>query len=193
MGMAKWGMLPKIFGKTSSYDTPWFSILCCFVVMLPVTLLNLGDIVQIENTLYSLSLILECSSMVALRIQEPALVRPFSIGLSTIPLAIYLCFPVGLGIFSMIMCDELTWLVTGIAIIVGIIAYIVITFSKKYNWWSYETELTISHTYKYQLISIDETSGLRQEEHVKTSPSPDPDAMDGDYGSMSQTVARKQA
>jgi amino acid transporter len=145
-GMSKWGMLPKVFGKTHSvYQTPWPAILMSLITLVPVTVLELGDIVQIENTLYSMSLTMECISAVVLRIKEPTLRRPFLIPLSTPALALYLIFPVSLGIFSMAMCDSLTWLVTACVFLTGIALYLLFHFSKKHNWFTYETVLTLDH------------------------------------------------
>jgi len=170
-GMSKWGMLPKTFGKMHhTYETPWPSILMSLAALLPVTLLELGDIVQIENTFYSMSLALECLSAVVLRYREPTLKRPFSIPLSPFFLGLYLLFPVGLGVFSMIMCDRLTWIVTGCVSSVGVLGYLLLRFGKKYQWFVFETILTLDHLKKNPNEQSPDTP-------IRASPVPD-------YGSI---------
>jgi len=160
LGMAKWGLLPKVFTKThSTYETPWPAILLSFLALLPVTLLELGDIVQIENTLYSLSLIVECVSAVVLRYKEPTLPRPYRIPLSAPLLALYLAFPVGLGIFSMGMCDALTWAVTSCVMIVGILLYLLIFVGKKYHWFTFEATVSLEHIVQNNNRSVDISEG----------------------------------
>jgi len=147
--MAKWGMLPKVFAKTHpTHETPWVAILLSLFALLPVTLLELGDIVQIENTLYSLSLIVECTSAVVLRYKEPTLPRPYRIPLPAPLLALYLMCPVALGIFSMAMCDALTWAITLCVMVIGGVAYLVITLGKKNDWFTFETTVSLEHTVK---------------------------------------------
>jgi len=79
LAMAQDGMLPKIFGKLNSRRAPWVTIIalalgwaCC---------LNLGfeRLVTIDILIYGLSLTLEFVALIALRIREPELARPFRV------------------------------------------------------------------------------------------------------------------
>jgi amino acid transporter len=79
LAMAQDGMLPKIFGKLNSRRAPWVTIItlalgwaCC---------LNLGfeRLVTIDILIYGLSLTLEFVALIALRVREPELARPFRV------------------------------------------------------------------------------------------------------------------
>ena len=79
LAMAQDGMLPSFFGKMNRRRAPWVAIIalalgwaCC---------LNLGfeRLVTIDILIYGLSLTLEFVALIALRIREPELARPFRV------------------------------------------------------------------------------------------------------------------
>jgi amino acid transporter len=79
LAMAQDGMLPSFFGKLNRRRAPWVAIIalalgwaCC---------LNLGfeRLVTIDILIYGLSLTLEFVALIALRVREPELARPFRV------------------------------------------------------------------------------------------------------------------
>ncbi len=79
LAMAQDGMLPSFFGKLNRRRAPWVTIIglaigwaCC---------LNLGfeRLVTIDILIYGLSLTLEFVALIALRMREPELARPFRV------------------------------------------------------------------------------------------------------------------
>ena len=80
LAMAQDGMLPKIFGKRQSRSgAPWVAILVLAILWAPCLLLGFERLVTIDILLYGVSLALEFAALIALRIREPELPRPFRV------------------------------------------------------------------------------------------------------------------
>jgi amino acid transporter len=77
------GMLPAFMAKRSRYDTPTVGIAVATVIVLCLTTLGFADIVQLLNSVYCLSLLVEFSTLVHLRAKCKDMHRPFKIPLST--------------------------------------------------------------------------------------------------------------
>jgi amino acid transporter len=80
LAMAQDGMLPKVFGKLQPKTrAPWVAILVLAVLWAPCLLLGFERLVTIDILLYGVSLSLEFIALIALRIREPELPRPFKV------------------------------------------------------------------------------------------------------------------
>jgi amino acid transporter len=78
--MAEHGHLPRVFTlKTRRTGAPWFSIIVCALAWAACLGLGFERLVQLDIMLYGLSLLLEFVALVALRIREPNLPRPFRV------------------------------------------------------------------------------------------------------------------
>jgi amino acid transporter len=78
--MATDGMLPHIFLKRNRRGVPWVSLLACSVAWALALKLPFERLISIDLILYGSSLILEFVALVALRVREPDLPRPFRAG-----------------------------------------------------------------------------------------------------------------
>ena len=89
LAMAQDGLLPSVFGKLHSKTrTPWVTILVlagCWALCLG---LGFERLVTIDVLLYGMSLLLEFVALVALRIKEPELKRPFRVPGGTVGAAL---------------------------------------------------------------------------------------------------------
>jgi len=80
LAMAQDGMLPKVFGNLQPKTrAPWVAILVLAVLWAPCLLLGFERLVTIDILLYGVSLSLEFIALIALRIREPELPRPFKV------------------------------------------------------------------------------------------------------------------
>jgi amino acid transporter len=80
LAMAQDGMLPKVFGKLHPKTrAPWVAILVLAVCWAPCLLLGFERLVTLDILLYGVSLGLEFAALIALRIREPELERPFRV------------------------------------------------------------------------------------------------------------------
>jgi amino acid transporter len=80
LAMAQDGMLPKMFGKRHSRSrAPWVAITVLAILWAPCLLLGFERLVTIDILLYGASLALEFAALIALRIREPELPRPFRV------------------------------------------------------------------------------------------------------------------
>ena len=79
LAMAQDGMLPKVFGKLNRRRAPWVAILALAVCWAMCLGLGFERLVTIDILLYGVSLSLEFTALVVLRIREPELPRPFRV------------------------------------------------------------------------------------------------------------------
>ncbi len=80
MAMAQDGMLPRALARTNSRGVPWVSVLACGLAWALAINLPFERLISIDLILYGSSLLLEFAALVALRIREPDLPRPFKAG-----------------------------------------------------------------------------------------------------------------
>ena len=68
MGMAERGYLPKVFATRSErFGTPVYGILTCLVIILLMGLADFGQLVEMMNSCYALSLLMEYAAFIKLR------------------------------------------------------------------------------------------------------------------------------
>jgi amino acid transporter len=80
LAMARDGMLPKVFGKTSAKTaTPWVAILVCATCWAFCLGLGFRRLITLDIMLYGAALMLEFVTLVVLRIREPKLKREFKV------------------------------------------------------------------------------------------------------------------
>ena len=80
LAMARDGMLPKIFAKTSARtQAPWVAIIACATCWALCLGLGFKRLVTLDIMLYGAALMLEFATLVALRIREPQLRREFRV------------------------------------------------------------------------------------------------------------------
>jgi amino acid transporter len=77
--MARDGFLPKIFATENSMGAPWIAILACALLWALAMSLGFERTVMLDVLLTGLSILLEFAALIALRIKEPHLPRPFRV------------------------------------------------------------------------------------------------------------------
>ena len=77
--MAEDGLLPRILTLRNSRGVPWVSVLVCAVCWACALTLTFERLISIDLVLYGAALLLEFAALVALRIREPRLHRPFRV------------------------------------------------------------------------------------------------------------------
>ena len=79
MVMAQDGFLPKVFARTTRTGAPWVSALVCAVAWAAFLGLSFVKLIVLDVLLTGLSILLEFAALVALRIREPELPRPYRV------------------------------------------------------------------------------------------------------------------
>ena len=77
--MAKDRFLPAIFARHTRTGVPWVAVLACGAAWALALGFSLTRLLELDVLLYGLSLILEFVALVALRMREPKLARPFRV------------------------------------------------------------------------------------------------------------------
>jgi amino acid transporter len=80
IAMAADGLFPRIFERRNSRGVPWVSLLVCGIAWALALNLPFERLISIDLILYGTSLILEFLALIALRLREPQLPRPFRAG-----------------------------------------------------------------------------------------------------------------
>mmetsp|Transcript_8229 Transcript_8229/g.22832 ORF Transcript_8229/g.22832 Transcript_8229/m.22832 type:complete len:486 (-) Transcript_8229:39-1496(-) len=83
MGMADRGHIPKIFSKRSRHGTPTNGIILGTAVIVVMGISDFDQLIEMLNFNYAISLLMEYSAFIKLRISRPDLDRPFKIPLGT--------------------------------------------------------------------------------------------------------------
>jgi amino acid transporter len=79
VAMAEDGHLPKIFTSKLKNGAPWFSILILGLAWAASLGLSFDKLIMLDILLYGASLVLEFLALIALRLREPNLARPFRV------------------------------------------------------------------------------------------------------------------
>jgi len=80
IAMAADGLLPRIFLRRNRRGVPWVSVFVCGLGWALALSLPFERLISIDLILYGTSLILEFLALIALRLREPELPRPFHAG-----------------------------------------------------------------------------------------------------------------
>jgi len=103
LAMAQDGMLPAVFGKLQPKTrAPWVSIIVLATAWAMCLGLGFERLVTLDIMLYGMSLSLEFLALVALRIKEPNLRRPFRVPGGTVGAVLVGVFPILLLGFAMV-------------------------------------------------------------------------------------------
>jgi amino acid transporter len=93
------GYLPRALGRRNRAGAPWVSILACSIVWALFLQLSFVELILLDVLLKGLSMVLEFAALVALRLREPHMPRPYRVpgGLAGaiavgIPPTVLLCF-----------------------------------------------------------------------------------------------------
>jgi amino acid transporter len=101
--LAEDGYLPAIFTRRLNSGAPWVAVVTLAVAWGLATQLGLKRVLALDVILYGLSLMLEFAALVALRIREPRLARPFRVPggiLAAVLLPLFPALLIGLAIFD---------------------------------------------------------------------------------------------
>jgi amino acid transporter len=77
--LAEEGLLPKVVARRTEAGVPWVSVVLCAVAWALALGMSFERLISIDLVLYGAALVLEFVALVALRVKEPELVRPFKV------------------------------------------------------------------------------------------------------------------
>jgi len=131
IAMAEDGFLPKVMGiRGRRNGVPWVAVIVCAIGWGFCLKLGFEKLLIIDTLLYGMSLILEFAALVALRLREPGLARPFKV-----PGGMAGCILISLGpiplmavAFYQALSDETAHkglLFAAIAVALGVLLYFV--------------------------------------------------------------------
>ncbi|KAH0997922.1 hypothetical protein GBA52_021786 [Prunus armeniaca] len=124
-GMAELGLLPKLFGvRSKRFNTPWLGIMIPTVISVLVSYMNFRHVTSLVNVLNSLSMLVELSAFIWLRLKFPGVERPFKIPITKLRWLIAALFiPFGFLLYVICVGTKIVYLVITVLTAVGIIWY----------------------------------------------------------------------
>jgi len=131
VAMAQDGFLPKVLGlHTRRTGVPWVAILACSVCWALCIKLGFVNLLLIDTSLYGLSLLLEFAALIALRVREPNLPRPYKVpgGLpNCILITLGPALVIGLAFYKYLFDDGArdALIAAVVAVVAGVILYFI--------------------------------------------------------------------
>ena len=77
--MAARNLLPAVFARHNRRGVPYLAVITCSIAVLCVSGLSFERLIDVDILVYGFSLILEFAALVALRVREPSLPRPYRV------------------------------------------------------------------------------------------------------------------
>ncbi len=102
MVLAQEGMLPRWLAERNRYNAPAMAILACGLCWALALGFTYERLISIDLMLYGSSLVLEFVALIVLRVREPELARPFSMGRFPVALALS-AMPVSLVVYAIVV------------------------------------------------------------------------------------------
>jgi len=133
-GMAKRGLLPKLFSRRSRFHTPTYGILLGFAVIVLMSMADFSALVEMLNFNYSIALLMEYVAFIKLRITQPEVERPFKIKMGTLGCILLVLPPFLLTLLLMLMASYLTYVYCIGFIILGFMWNYLQQIAKDNNW-----------------------------------------------------------
>lgn len=147
MGMAERGYLPKIFQTRSKYGTPTAGILFNTLVIVLFSCADFGQLLELLNSVYAISLLLEYAAFVKLRLFHKELERPYRIPVPDWA-AVLIIIPPTLGIFAIIATSNwYVYVFSAGAVLFGVFFFRLSAICKQRGWLTYESKNTKPQQY----------------------------------------------
>ncbi|KAL6501814.1 proline dehydrogenase [Orobanche gracilis] len=139
LGMAERGMIPAFFGTRSKYGTPLVGILFSASGVFVLSWMSFQEIVAAENFLYCFGMVLEFVAFVRLRVVAPETRRGYRVPVGTTG-AVSICLPPTVLICVVLYFSSLkVFVVSVVAIAVGVILRPCVRYTEKKRWFKFST------------------------------------------------------
>jgi len=112
------------------YETPIYGIIVTCLLVTLCGLLTFDRLLQLTMAFNSLALLLQCFSLIHLRVTEPKMRRPYRITFSTPMLALFLASPILLSMTLLLTIEPLCQFIVIIGVSVGVVSYYVARWSE---------------------------------------------------------------
>ncbi|KAL7545427.1 hypothetical protein ACHAWF_008779 [Thalassiosira exigua] len=151
MGMAERGYLPKVFQTRSKYGTPTAGIIFNTLVIVAFSCAGFGQLLEILNAVYAISLLLEYAAFVKLRLyhKEPV---------------VFIVIPPSVGILVVLAISN--WYVYFFcvgAVMFGITIFKLLGVCKQRGWFTYETKGIRNNQYSMSpIVDGDTANGIKE-------------------------------
>jgi len=165
MGMAERGYLPKILTTRSKYGTPTAGIIFNTIVVVAFASADFGQLLELLNSVYALSLLMEYGAFVKLRLHRKELKRPYRVPIPDWAAIIFVT-PPALGILVIFITSN--WYVyifcTG-AIVFGVLLFKLSEIAKERGWCDFVSrETTSQNHHEYVISDVEENDTITAEQ-----------------------------
>jgi len=166
MGMAERGYLPKIFQTRSKFGTPTAGIVFNTIVIVAFSCADFGQLLELLNSVYAMSLLMEYAAFVKLRLYHKELQRPYRIPVPDWA-AVLIVMPPTIGIlFVFATSNWYVYYFCAGALFFGIILFKLSEVSKKRGWLAYESKARHN---QYDMPPLNDDDATEPTEGISTS------------------------
>lgn len=137
MGMADRGLIPKVFTRRSRFGTPTNGILVGTAVIFCLSVADFDALVEMLNFSLCLSMLMEFSAFVKLRITDGDHERPYRIPLNTFGCVLFIIPPCTVCIVLMMYASKMTYVYFTILVCFGAGGHLLQKIGKHHDWWEY--------------------------------------------------------
>jgi amino acid transporter len=106
-------------------------------VIFCLSVCDFDALVEMLNFAYSVSLLMEFSAFIKLRITDDDLERPYRIPLGVVGCILFLIPSCGICLFLILVASKRTYIYVGILVLFGIFFHFLQKAGKHYHWWTY--------------------------------------------------------
>ena len=128
------GLIPKVFSRRSRFDTPTNGILLGTFVIFALSVANFDALVEMLNFAYCLSMLLEFSAFIKLRITDDDVERPYKIPFGTFGCILFVTPPCLICIYLMLIASKMTYIYFALLVALGGLFYLSIKAAKLHEW-----------------------------------------------------------
>jgi len=151
MGMAERGILPKIFSTRSKHGTPTAGICFNTMVIIAFSCADFGQLLELLNSVYAISLLLEYAAFVKLRLYNKEMHRPYRIPVPdwAAPLVV---LPPTLGVLLIFaLSNWFVYIFCAGALLFGFVVFKLSELCKSRGWLEFETKQS---NFKYDVAPV---------------------------------------
>ncbi|KAL3816742.1 hypothetical protein ACHAXA_002228 [Cyclostephanos tholiformis] len=168
MGMAERGYLPKIFASRSKFGTPKAGIILNTIVIIAFSCANFGQLLELLNSVYAISLLMEYAAFVKLRLYHKELQRPWRIPVPDWAVVLIVIPPTIGVLFVLATSNWYIWAFTVGSLLFGYLLLEINKVSKRIGWFEYETSKLNRHNQYNPPVTGDDATEQTESTSSKT-------------------------
>ena len=137
-GMAERGIIPKIFGQRSKYESPHYGVLLSLLGVLFITVMDFTSVIDLLNMLFCFSQALEFLAYLKLKADYPTLHKPWKVPLPDVVITAMLVLPICFTAIIIYFSSAQALLISTVLACLGFLVHFLIEKARLEEWCEFE-------------------------------------------------------